>query len=132
MFAVPFKVLLCRPVCGFSGQNYPLVSHLHKQESRLTRLGKVTISSENCVVIPERPEAVVEEPVGVFAESNAVGGIVVAAAGELVNMAGIDDAAGIERDQSITGQGTGVVVGRYHTDTKAPFPAPFNSFLVFC
>ena len=46
---------------------------------------------------------------GVFAESNAVGGIVVAAAGKLVDVAGIDDGAGVERNQPVTGHGTGII-----------------------
>jgi len=39
---------------------------------------------------------------GVLAEGNAVGGVVVAAVGELMDMAGVNNGAGIECDQPVT------------------------------
>jgi hypothetical protein len=40
--------------------------------------------------------------VGILAEGNAVSGIVVAAVGKLVNVAGINDSTGVERNQPLT------------------------------
>lgn len=105
MCAVPVKMLLRRPVGGVGRQGDPPASQPSQQESRLSRFGKVPVGSENRVVGREGPEAVVEQPVGVLAEGEAVGEVVVAAFGELVDVAGIDDGAAVERDQPVAGQG---------------------------
>jgi len=62
---------------------------------------------EDAVVIREGPEALVEGPVGVAAEGQAVAGIVVAAVGKLVDVGGLDDAAGVEGRQAVAGRGAG-------------------------
>ncbi len=55
------------------------------------------------------PEALVEHPVGVGGEGEAVSGVVVAAEGVLVDVAGLHDGA-IVGFQSVTREGAGVVV----------------------
>lgn len=88
------------------------------------------VGDENRVVVGQGPKAIVEQPVGVFGEGDTVVQVVVAAAGELMDVAGIDDSAGVEGDEAVAGQGACVVVGCHHADPEAPFPPPLGRFLV--
>ncbi|HXV21675.1 MAG TPA: hypothetical protein VD811_11885 [Desulfuromonadales bacterium] len=96
-----------RPVRGVDGQSDRAVLHARQQEGSIASLGEVSVGDEDGVVVAERPKAVVEQPVGVFGEGEAVIQVVVAAAGELVDVGGIDDGAGGKSNEAIAGQGTG-------------------------
>ena len=74
---------------------------------------------QHAIVVVERPEAVVEEPMGVFAERHTVSWVVVARVGELVDVGGVDDGAGADGRQAQASQHTGLVVGRHHVETEA-------------
>jgi hypothetical protein len=67
--------------------------------------------------------------VGVLGEGDAVVEGVVAAAGELVDVGGVDGAGG-EGDEAVAGQGAGVVVGGDDADAEPPFPAALGRFRV--
>jgi hypothetical protein len=88
MVAVPFKMLLRRPVGGIGGQGDFSVFHAGEQASGFAGLGEVSVGDENGVVIAKGPQPVVEQPVGVFGEGEAVVQGVVAALGELVDVGG--------------------------------------------
>ena len=93
MGAVPLEMLLRRRMGGIGRQGYLFVFHPCKQVGLFSGFGKVPVGDENGIVVPKGPEAVVEEPVGVFGQGNAVVQVVVAAVGELVDVAGGDDGA---------------------------------------
>jgi hypothetical protein len=86
-------MLLGRPVSDVGRQGDLFVSHQSKRVSRFTGFGKVPVGDKDRIVVPQRPETVVEQPVGILGEGDAVGGVVVATAGKLVDMAGVDDGA---------------------------------------
>lgn len=94
--AVPGEVLRRRPVRGVGGEGELAALHAGQEEGGLAGLGEVLFCDEDGVVVPDGPEAVVEEPVGVLGEGDAVVQGVVAAAGELVDVGGVDDGAGGE------------------------------------
>jgi hypothetical protein len=58
--------------------------------SGIAGFGEVLFCDEHGVVVADRPQAVVEEPVGVLGEGDAVVQGVVAAAGELVDVGGVE------------------------------------------
>ena len=128
--AMPGEILRCRPVRGVGGERELAILHPREQVSGIASLGEVPFGDQDGVVIPERPEAVVEEPVGVLGKGDAVVQGVVAAAGELVDVGRVDDGAAGEGDQAVAGQGAGVVVGGDDTDAKPPFPAALHRFPV--
>lgn len=94
---------------GVCREGYFPVVQLGKQQCSFTGFGKMTIGGQYRIVIIDGSEAVVEEPVGVFGEGDAVGRIIVAAFGKLVDVAGVDDGAGGKGNQSIAGQDEGIL-----------------------
>ncbi len=82
--AMPVKMLLRRPVGRIGRERDFPVLHAREQEGDVAGLGEVPLGDEDGVVIGYGPEAVVEEPVGVLGEGDAVIQVVVAAGGELV------------------------------------------------
>ena len=54
---------------------------------------EVVAGDKDGEVVRDRPEAVIEQPMGVLAESEAVPDVVVPGVGELVDVGGVDDAA---------------------------------------
>ena len=95
--AVPGQVLVRRPVGGIGRQGEGPVAHAGQQMGSLTRFREMSFGDENRVVVAQGPEAVVEQPVGVLAQGDAVVQGIVAAGGELVDVAGVDDGAGVKR-----------------------------------
>jgi hypothetical protein len=81
-------MLLRRPVRRVGGKGDLAALHSRQQKGRIAGFGKVPLGDEHRIVVPDRPEAVVEEPVGVPGKGNAVVQGVVAAAGELVDVGG--------------------------------------------
>jgi hypothetical protein len=71
-------VLLRRPVGGVCGEGDSPVFHAGEQVGGFAGFGEVAFSDEDDVVVADRPEAVVEEPVGVLGMGDAVGEVVVA------------------------------------------------------
>jgi hypothetical protein len=69
--------------------------------------GKLGGSHADAEIIIQRPQAGVEEPVGVFAQGETVARIVVPAVGKAVDVRGVHNAAAIHRHQAVTGQGAG-------------------------
>jgi hypothetical protein len=100
--AVPGEALLRRPVGGVCGEGDFPVFHTGEEVGGFA--GLVSFSYEDGVVLGYRPEAVVEEPVGVFGEGDAVGEVVVTAPGELVDVGGVDDSAGGKGGVAVAGQ----------------------------
>lgn len=127
---MPLQMLLCWPLPGVCRQCDFHVLHAGEQKGRITCLGKMSLGYEDGVVVAQRPKAVVEEPVGILGQGDAVVQVVVAAVSELVDMTGIHDGAGRKRDEAIAGQGAGVIVGRDDADPEPPFPAALHCFLV--
>ena len=62
MGAVPFEVLWRRPVGGVRGEGDFSAFHAGKQMGGFAGFGKVPLGDEDGIVVPDRPEAVVEEP----------------------------------------------------------------------
>jgi len=81
--AVPGEVLLRRPVGRCCRESDFLVFHAGEQVRGFACLGEVPLGNENSVVVPECPEAVVEEPMSVLGEGDAFSEVFVAAVGEL-------------------------------------------------
>ena len=77
------------------------------------------------------PEASIEHPVSVRAESEAVAGIVVAADGVLVDVRGLDDGGGFGIEP-ITGEGAGEVIAAKDVGFKAAVAAFFLAGFGFC
>ena len=77
-----------------------------------TILGKAAFGNDHLVIVGQRPEAVVEEPVCILAQGQVIPRIVVAGVRELVDVCGIDDAAAGDGGQPIARQRTRVVVRR--------------------
>ncbi len=83
MGAVPGEMLPGGPVGGVCGEGDFSVFQAGEQEGGFAGFGEVPFGDEDGVVVADGPEAVVEEPVGVFGKGDAVGQVVVAATGEL-------------------------------------------------
>jgi hypothetical protein len=73
-------------VVGVGGEGDLLVLQAGEQVRRFACLEEVAVGDENGVVVAEEPEAIVEQPVGVFGEGDAVVQVVVSAPGELVDV----------------------------------------------
>ena len=78
-----------------------------------TVFGKAPDGHDDLVVIGQGPEAIVEQPVSVLAEGEAVAGVVVAGIGELMDVGGVDDAAGGDRRQAIAGYSQDLILTRH-------------------
>ena len=78
-------------------------SNPNKQKSVVARFVETARRYNHPVIIGNRPKALVEEPVGVFAEGDAVLRMVVAAVGKLVNVGRVHDAAGIHGYAAVAG-----------------------------
>jgi hypothetical protein len=89
--AVPFEVLLCRPVGGVCREGDFPVFHACEQVGGFAGFGEMPFGDEDGVVVTDGPQAVVEQPVGVFGKGDAVVLVVIAAPGELVDMGGVHD-----------------------------------------
>ena len=102
-----------RPVCRVAGQMDLLPVEL-AQELFLLRpiLGEAAFGNDHLVIVGQRPEAAVEEPVRILAQGQTIPRIVVARVRELVDVGGIDDAAAGDGGQPIARERTGVVVSR--------------------
>lgn len=64
------------------------------------------------VIVADCPKAVVEKPMSVLGEGKTILWVVIARAGELVDMSGVNDTACRNGRQAIACERTGVVVGR--------------------
>lgn len=76
--------------------------------------GEAGLGDEDCSVGVDGPQALVEAPVGVLAESEAVGEFVVAASGPGVDVGGVDDAGAFGGHAAQAGEGTGEAVPGDH------------------
>ena len=86
MVTVSFEMLPGRPEVPPGRKQDPPALHGGQQQGGVAALGKVPVGSHYGVVIGQGPEAVVEEPVGVLGEGQAVVRVVVAAGGEVVDV----------------------------------------------
>ncbi len=104
-----------------------------KVEVVWTRFGELTDCDDDAIVIRDGPQALVEHPVGVFAEGDAVARVVVPAIAELVDVGGVNNASGVDGGEAVAGERTGIVIGGDHTDAESSFapgePRLFGRFV---
>lgn len=78
----------------------------------------------------DRPQTLVEHPMSVRGEGEAVAGVVVSRDGMLMNVGGLDD-GGCFGVETVTGQGAGEVVAAENVALEAAVPPLFLASLVF-
>ena len=78
--------------------------HSFEQERGVTGFFEAVGGDEHTVIVVERPHAGIEHPVRVLGKREAVPRMVVAAVGELVDVGGVHDAAGVDGDAPVAGQ----------------------------
>src|SRR5690606_988284 len=73
-------------------------------------LAQAILGDDDAPVVADGPEAFVESPVGVFAEGEAVLGIVVLAFCPRLDMGGIDDSGAVGGQAAIAGERAGELI----------------------
>jgi hypothetical protein len=96
--AVPFKILLRRPLGGICRQGDFPVFHVREHVGGFTGFVKMPVGDENRIVALDGPQTVIEQPVRVFGQGDAVGEGIVAARGKLVDVGSVHDGAGSSRE----------------------------------
>ncbi len=72
------------------------------------------------IVVRDNAEAVVKEPMSVFAKGNSVSDVVVSGLGKLVNVGGINNAARVDSKKPIALQSAGIIIITNYVYTKSP------------
>ena len=76
-------------MAGNRAKNFCACSGLEEVRG-LSGFFKLCIGDQNAKVIAQRPEAVVEKPVGCFRQCDPIGGMAVSASFELVDVCGVE------------------------------------------
>ena len=113
---MPSKVNSARPeTFVFPQIESPAVMTFQKVNLGRTRFCERPDSDDNSVVVRNRPQSLIEGPVGVLAQRNPVARVVVAAVPEFADVCGVEGCLAIQRYHPVTGEGAGVIVSREHT-----------------
>jgi len=98
---------LVGPVVAFAGKLDLPAFHSFEQERGSAGFVEAVGGDEHPVIVVERTQAGIEHPMGVLRERKAVLRVIVPAVGELVDVGGVHDAAGVDGDAPVAGQGAG-------------------------
>ena len=93
-----------------------------------TPFGEDFTGDKDSVAGVDGPESLVEHPVGVAREGEAVVRIVVAAFGELMDVHGFDNRAAAACVDSVSGERAGEAVLRHHSDTESGIEGTGSGF----
>src|SRR5215831_2990086 len=96
--------------CGIAGQSNPLALVFGQRLLVGAVFGKKAQSDLHGVVLLDRPEPIVKEPMGVLAEGYPIPDVVVPRVGELMDMRGVDDRPRRDRQQTESRQGTSIII----------------------
>ncbi len=127
---MPIQVCLVGPVVAVAGKLDLPAFHSFEQERGVAGFVEAVGGDEHPVIAVERPQAGIDRPMGVLREREAILWVVVAAVGELVDVGGVHDAAGVDGDAPVASQGAGVVVRGHDGEAETRLASAFVRFLV--
>src|SRR5438477_2711787 len=87
-----------------------------------TLLREMVAGDDDREVVSDRPEPVIKQPVGVLAKCDAISDVVVPGIRELVDMGGVDEAARGDRQYTVAGQRTSIIIGGDDLEPEPGFP----------
>ena len=119
--SVPGKMDRAGPERAIIGKAEASPLIIAKQQIRFSGFGEPACRDDHAEIVGDRPKPLVEQPVSVLAERNAIAQFVVPAVRKLVNVRGINNARAADCRQAIAGQCAGVVIRGEDMNSKLGF-----------